>query len=215
MSNQIVAYYRVSTQKQGRSGLGLEAQQAAVQAFAQANNLTIVATFTEVETAKGTDAIERRPQLAAALKTAKKRKCAVVVAKLDRLSRDVAFISGLMSQKVPFICCDLGQGRQPVHAAHLRRARRAGAPDDQRAHQGRDAGCRSSAASPSATRNSVKPTSNAAAERAAALQPILAEAVRPVSRCRARELNARQVATPTGAPWSAKTVIRVRDRVAA
>ena len=67
----LVAYYRVSTQKQGRSGLGLEAQRKAVVSFAEAEGFEIVAEFTEVETGKGSDALDRRPQLKAALKAAK------------------------------------------------------------------------------------------------------------------------------------------------
>src|SRR6188768_2134883 len=64
----LIAYYRVSTQKQGRSGLGLAAQRSAVAAFAQAEGFTVIAEFTEVETGKGSDALDRRPQLKAALK---------------------------------------------------------------------------------------------------------------------------------------------------
>ena len=74
-----------STQKQGRSGLGLEAQRKAVAAFAKVEGFEIIAEFTEVETGKGADALDRRPQLKAALKAAKKAKCEVAVAKLDRL----------------------------------------------------------------------------------------------------------------------------------
>jgi DNA invertase Pin-like site-specific DNA recombinase len=109
----LVAYYRVSSAKQGRSGLGLEAQRAAVTAFAAVNGFEIIAEFTEIETGKGSDALDRRPQLNAALAAAKQADCPVVVAKLDRLSRDVAFISGLMAQKVPFIACELGVDTDP------------------------------------------------------------------------------------------------------
>src|SRR4029453_7677006 len=92
-----IAYYRVSTQRQGRSGLGLEAQRNAVTRFAEAEGITIAGEFTEGETGKGADALDRRPQLAAALAMARREKCPVLVAKLDRLSRDVAFIAGLMA----------------------------------------------------------------------------------------------------------------------
>ena len=93
----LVAYYRVSTQGQGRSGLGLEAQRKAVAQFTAGEAMHVEHEFIEVETGKGADALDKRPQLAAALKTAKKLKAPIVVAKLDRLSRDVHFISGLMS----------------------------------------------------------------------------------------------------------------------
>jgi DNA invertase Pin-like site-specific DNA recombinase len=124
----LVAYYRVSTQKQGRSGLGLQAQRNAVWQFAKVEGFEIVAEFTEVETGKGSDALDRRPQLKAALNTAKKAKCEVAVAKLDRLSRDVAFIAGLMSQRVPFIVCALGRSVDPftlhIYAALAEQERR-------------------------------------------------------------------------------------------
>src|ERR1700730_17001427 len=87
-----VAYCRVSTQGQGRSGLGIDAQRAAIQRFAEAEGIELIAEYVEVETGKGADAIERRPKLAAALDQARKMKCSVIVAKLDRLSRDVHFI---------------------------------------------------------------------------------------------------------------------------
>jgi len=107
------AYYRVSTARQGRSGLGIEAQRAAVARFAEAEGYTLIAEFTEVETGKGADALERRPQLAAALAAGKTGKCPVIVAKLDRLSRDVAFIAGPMAQRVPFIVAELGADADP------------------------------------------------------------------------------------------------------
>jgi DNA invertase Pin-like site-specific DNA recombinase len=109
----IVGYYRVSSDKQGRSGLGLEAQRETVTRFAEANGFEVVADEVEVETGKGADALNRRPRLKAALDQALKRKCSVCVAKLDRLSRDVAFISGLMSQKVPFVVAEPGPDVDP------------------------------------------------------------------------------------------------------
>src|SRR5438128_4078131 len=110
---QAIAYYRVSTARQGRSGLGIEAQRAAVLRFAEAEGINLVGERTEVETGKGADALERRPELAAALAEARKSKCPVVVAKLDRLSRDVHFISGLMAHRVPFVVAELGADVDP------------------------------------------------------------------------------------------------------
>lgn len=95
-----VAYYRVSTAKQGASGLGLEAQQSAVLAHCQSEPL---ASFTEVESGKRDD----RPQLAAALALAKRERATLVIAKLDRLARDVHFISGLLKARVDIVACDL------------------------------------------------------------------------------------------------------------
>jgi len=111
--SRIVAYYRVSTAKQGSSGLGLEAQRETVNRFAEAEGLEVVAERVEVETGKGADALERRPVLAAALTQAKAMGASVAVAKLCRLSRDVAFISSLMAQRVPFIVAELGADADP------------------------------------------------------------------------------------------------------
>src|SRR5207302_694815 len=113
-----IEYVRVSTQGQGRSGLGLEAQREAIQRFCEAERFHIVETFVEIESAKG-DTLERRPKLKAALRAARKFKdedyrCApIVVAKLDRLSRDVHFIRGLMAERVAVLRADLGRGTDP------------------------------------------------------------------------------------------------------
>ena len=116
-----IGYVRVSTKTQGLSGLGLEAQRAAIARFAEVEGLTAAQVFEEVETGAGADALERRPQLVAALKTARRAKGSIVVAKLDRLSRDVHFISGLMAQRVPFIVTELGIKTDPFEL-HLRAA---------------------------------------------------------------------------------------------
>ena len=123
-----VAYYRVSTARQGRSGLGIDGQREAVTRFAASEGFELVAEFVEVETGKGADALDRRPQLASALATGRQRKCPVIVAKLDRLSRDVAFIAGLMAQRVPFIVAELGVDADPfmlhIYAALAEKERR-------------------------------------------------------------------------------------------
>jgi DNA invertase Pin-like site-specific DNA recombinase len=107
-----VGYFRVSTQGQGRSGLGLEAQQKQVWQFAGNEGYRILMEFIEIESGKGNDA-SMRPQLTAALAFARKNGCPILVAKLDRLSRDVHFVSGLMAQKVPFIVTELGADADP------------------------------------------------------------------------------------------------------
>jgi DNA invertase Pin-like site-specific DNA recombinase len=109
----LIAYIRVSTSMQEKSGLGLQNQRETIAAFAEAEGFTIVAEHVEVETGKGSDALDRRPQLAAALAAAKRAKCPVAVSKLDRLSRDVAFISGLMAKRVPFIVTAFGIDADP------------------------------------------------------------------------------------------------------
>jgi DNA invertase Pin-like site-specific DNA recombinase len=112
-NRQVIAYIRVSTSQQGRSGLGIEAQRQSLYQFANAEGLELACEFIEVETGKGSDALDRRPQLKAALAAAKRLKCHVAVAKLDRLSRDVHFISGLMAHRVPFVVAELGADVDP------------------------------------------------------------------------------------------------------
>jgi DNA invertase Pin-like site-specific DNA recombinase len=109
----LIGYVRVSTAQQGRSGLGLEAQKEALERFAASEGFSLGRVFVEVETGKGADALERRPQLTAALSEARRQRCSVAVAKLDRLSRDVHFISGLMVHRVPFVVAELGADVDP------------------------------------------------------------------------------------------------------
>ena len=109
---RFVAYYRVSTEKQGRSGLGLEAQRTAVEAFLNGGSWKLVAEFTEIESGKRAE----RPKLAEAVKAAKKHRATLVIAKLDRLSRNVAFIANLMEAGVEFVAADMPHAnRLTVH----------------------------------------------------------------------------------------------------
>lgn len=103
-----VAYYRVSTARQGRSGLGLEAQREAVRAFLAGRGWPPVAEFTEVESGKRSD----RPELAAALTACRSRRATLVVAKLDRLSRDAAFLLTLQNAGVEFVCADMPEANR-------------------------------------------------------------------------------------------------------
>jgi len=109
---RFVAYYRVSTEKQGRSGLGLEAQRTAVEAFLNGGSWKLVAELTEIESGKRAE----RPKLVEAVKAAKKHRATLVIAKLDRLSRNVAFIANLMEAGVEFVAADMPHAnRLTVH----------------------------------------------------------------------------------------------------
>ena len=92
--------------------------------FAEAEGITILQEYTEVETGKGADALDRRPQLSAALASARQARCPVLVANLDRLSRDVAFIAGLMVQRVPFIVADANPFMLHLYATLAMKERR-------------------------------------------------------------------------------------------
>jgi len=109
--NKAILYRRVSTSEQGRSGLGLEAQTEAVERFCATEGFQVAGEYEDV--ASGKLPVEYRPGLAAALAAARTLRCPVIVSKLDRLSRDVAFISGLMVRGVPFIVAELGVDVDP------------------------------------------------------------------------------------------------------
>src|SRR6188472_446595 len=192
---QLIAYYRVSTAKQGQSGLGLAGQRRAVVAFAEAEGFEILAEFTEVETGKGSDALERRPQLRAALKAAKKAKCHVAVAKLDRLSRDVAFIANLMVQRVAFLVTALGRNVDPftlhIYAALAEQERRM-------ISQRTSAGLQAAKARGKKLGNAqmIADMQAAAAQRDAALRDTLRPMIGMASRTIAAKLSEMGIETP-------------------
>jgi DNA invertase Pin-like site-specific DNA recombinase len=210
----LISYIRVSTAQQSKSGLGLDAQREAIARFATAEGREVLDTFVEVETGKGADALDRRPQLAAALAAARKAKCAVVVSKLDRLSRDVHFISGLMTHKVPFIVAELGPDVDPF-VLHLYAA----LAEKERAmisKRTRDALAELKAEGVKLG-NPKQAAANkaAAAERAEALRAVFVETAGMSMRAAADVLNSRGIATPTGKPWNPVGVLRVRSRLGA
>jgi DNA invertase Pin-like site-specific DNA recombinase len=106
MNNNYIAYYRVSTKDQGRSGLGLEAQEATVKEYCLKNDLNLIASYTEVETSTK-DTLENRPVLQKALGHSKRISAVLIIAKLDRLSRSVYVTSLLHKSGVEFLCCDM------------------------------------------------------------------------------------------------------------
>lgn len=222
--NHLVAYYRVSTQKQGRSGLGLEAQRAAVTAFAESHKLIVIAEVTEVETGKGTDALETRPQLAAALAIAKTKGARLVVAKLDRLSRDVHFISGLMTHHVPFVVAALGPNVDPfmlhIYAAvaeqeaamTAQRTRVALAAAKARGKQlGNPDMARINKLAADKRRREADTFARSVIDQINDVRISLGHC--SSYRAIAREMDRLGVATPTGAAWSDKMVANVMTRI--
>jgi DNA invertase Pin-like site-specific DNA recombinase len=216
-----IAYYRVSTQRQGRSGLGLEAQKAAVARFAEAEGLDILGEHVEVETGKGADALGHRPRLAEALTAARKAKCPVLVAKLDRLSRDVHFISGLMTHKVPFIVAELGADADPfmlhLWAALAQKERELISRRTKEALAAKKAaGARLGNPRALETIDRAHAANRAAADRHAAnVLPIVREIQASgltTTRAIAEALNARGVRTARGGAWHSSTVANLLRR---
>jgi DNA invertase Pin-like site-specific DNA recombinase len=217
----LITYIRVSTSQQGRSGLGIEAQRQTLEHFAKTEGFTVTREFVEVETGKGSDALDRRPQLKAALAAARKLRCHVAVAKLDRLSRDVHFISGLMAHKVPFLVAELGPDVDPF-VLHLfaALAEKERALISTRTKQAlRAAKARGVIlGNPKlqvARRNAVEAVSAEADRLAANVLPIIREAQKAGAttlREIAAALNARGVTTARGGQWHAKSVSNILKR---
>lgn len=217
-----IAYLRVSTQRQGRSGLGLEAQRDRIRRFCDAEGYTVMAELVEVETGKGGNALHRRPVLSAALAQARKVRCPIVVAKLDRLSRDVHFISGLMAQRVPFIVAELGPDIDPfmlhIYAAVAEKERqliadRTRAALMQRKAQGATLGNRTNL--PEAQQRGAAATAAAANRFASRILPIvhgLRSSGITSLRGIADVLNVQGVKTARGGRWTNVQVARLLER---
>jgi DNA invertase Pin-like site-specific DNA recombinase len=217
-----VSYIRVSSAQQGRSGLGIEAQRRGIARFAELEGFNIVEEFVEVETGKGSDALERRPKLRAALATAKKTlSCPIITAKLDRLSRDVHFISGLMAKRVPFIVADLGTDTDPfmlhLYAALAEKERGLISERTKAAlAAARDRGVRLGNPNlPEAQKKAIAVVKGNAANFAAELHPIIREIqAAGVKSLRgiANALDARGVRPPRAERWSAMQVRAIMQR---
>lgn len=226
---KLIAYHRVSTAGQSRSGLGLEAQRERIRQFAHLNGAEVVGEFTETASGKGHDALESRPELKAAMQKAKALGGCVVVAKLDRLSRDVAFIAGLMAHHVPFVVAELGPDVDPfmlhIYAAVAEQERRL---ISQRTIDGLAAarargvklgGDRGARLTPEARAQGAAARREKADEHAM----MVYEEARDVlgvsgmsQRAVAEALNERGVSTPSGrGAWSATTVGRLLKRLEA
>jgi DNA invertase Pin-like site-specific DNA recombinase len=212
----VIAYLRVSTGKQGKSGLGIEAQRAAIARFVEAEGLDLIGERVEVETGKGSDALDRRPVLRDTLALARKAKAAVVVAKLDRLSRDVAFIANLMAQRVPFIVSELGADADPfmlhIYAALAQKERamiadRTRVALAQKKAQGAKLGNRTNLSEAQVMGGAASRT--AADTFAANVLPVVRDlrtSGLTTTRAIAEALNARGIRTARGGEWHHSTV---------
>ena len=203
---EYVAYYRVSTDRQGESGLGLEAQRSAVARFIGSGSL--LSEFREIESGKNH---ANRPKLAAALEECRRHRATLVIAKLDRLARDVHFISGLMKGGVDFVAVDMPQAnRLTVHflaavAEHEREA----------ISQRTKAALGAAKARGTKLGNPRWQESQAAARAARNFDPLPPELVGQIARHRAEgwalrkiagHLDATGVPTPKGRSWHPETV---------
>jgi DNA invertase Pin-like site-specific DNA recombinase len=221
---QAMGYLRVSTGGQARSGLGLEAQRGAIRDFSVKEGLEIARWFTDIETGKGADALERRPNLAAALRAAEKARCPVLVAKLDRLSRDVHFISGLMTRGVEFIVTELGRQSDAfiLHlfaalaekeralisertkaglAAAKRRGTKLGNPYPDRLVKAGQRGAKSNKLRAQARAEMLRWSIEAALREATTLRPA------------ANLLNTRNIFSPGGGRWTASNLLTAARRL--
>ncbi|MHC2276935.1 DNA invertase Pin-like site-specific DNA recombinase [Bradyrhizobium diazoefficiens] len=217
----LVTYIRVSTSGQGRSGLGIEAQRHALAHFAATEGYEVVREFVEVESGKGADALDKRPQLKSALASARKLRCHVGVAKLDRLSRDVHFISGLMAHKVPFLVAELGSDVDPF-VLHLfaALAEKERALISTRTRQALSAAKARGVALGNprlhvARKSAVEAVTTEAERFAANVLPIIREAQKAGAntlRQIADALNARGIPTARGGQWYAQSVANILER---
>lgn len=221
---KVVAYYRVSTEGQGRSGLGLEAQREAVEALCRQRNWQIVAEFTEVESGKRND----RPELDAALKRAKVTGSRLVIAKLDRLSRNVAFLAALQDSGSKFIAADMPEADEfTVHilAAVAQRERKLisertkaalAAAKARGIMLGNPNGAQSLRRAKKGTEAALEAVRANAAQRASEYAEIIDD-VRAMGATSlsgvARELNDRGILTPRGGRWHASSVRNLLERL--
>jgi DNA invertase Pin-like site-specific DNA recombinase len=221
-----IGYTRVSTSRQASSGLGLAAQQAAIENFAKAEGFTLAGWHSDTETGKGSDALERRPGLAAALKAARAARAPVIVAKLDRLSRDVHFISGLMAHRVEFVVAALGRQTDPfvlhLYAALAEKERamisertKAGLAAAKRRGQRLGMGAKTKAAVRRIAQAGSDASAAAALKRLEVLRPQIEHALKGGTSLRkaADELNSRGIESPRGGRWHAPSLLKAARRL--
>jgi DNA invertase Pin-like site-specific DNA recombinase len=210
---RFIAYFRVSTTRQGRSGLGLEAQQEAVRQYLVTVGGTVAAEFTEVETGRR----NARPQLAKALAACKRQKAKLVIAKLDRLSRNVAFLSAMMDGRTEFVACDNPTATRLTLHILAAVAEHEAEVISQRTIAALQAAKRRSIVLGRIGRERLAPANRLAAmDRACPLKPVLSELTSAglSMRAIAAELTMRGIPSAGGGKWHPQMVSRVLARVA-
>ncbi len=217
-NGKFVAYFRVSTQRQGVSGLGLEAQREAVRRFLNGGDWELVAEFQEIETGKGANALARRPELRAALAECRKSGATLLIAKLDRLARNVHFVSGLMESKVRFVACDIPEANElTIHSMAAfaeHEAKRISQRTKDALAAAKARGVVLGATGWKNLRPDVEKRQAAADAYAATLRPTLdgMKARGLTQRAMVAELNAIRVPAPRGGVWGLSQLQRVLHR---
>ncbi len=207
MRGRFISYLRVSTDKQGERGYGLDAQRKAVTDYLNGGSWELLGEHVEVESGKRSD----RPKLAEALAACKRHRAKLVIAKLDRLSRNVAFIATLMDGKVDFVCCDFpSANRLTLHilaavAEHEREMIAKRTKEGLAAAKAR----RRQARQPGAGQGDGRGCSKAGRGIAAALMQMVGQSARSI----AARLTEMGIAAPRGGAWCYKTVLRVMARL--
>lgn len=209
-----VAYYRVSTKEQGRSGLGLEAQRAGVRAHLHTVCGELVGEFTEVESGRK----RNRPQLAAALDACRRNKARLIIARLDRLGRNVAFVSSLMESRVDFVAADNPHATRFV--VHVMAAM---AEEESRLISERTKGALSAAKARGVklgvtgidrARENIATADEFAAQMAPIILDLQDEGI-TAQRAICEELNARGIKAANGGCWHLRTLQRLLTRIRA
>jgi DNA invertase Pin-like site-specific DNA recombinase len=205
---KFIAYFRVSTDKQGKSGLGLDAQLRAVLDYLDGGTWDLVDEFTEVETGNRAD----RPELEKAIAACKKHRARLIIAKLDRLSRNVAFISALLERKIDFVCCD-----NPTATKFTIHILAAVAEFEREAISKRTKEALAAAKAKGKRLGNYQRIAEArqaaAMARAEAVRPAITSTLHLSTQAAANELNRRGLTTPSGKPWHAMQVHRARHRL--
>lgn len=207
-----IAYYRVSTKEQGKSGLGLEAQRAGVRAHLQAVCGDLAGEFTEVESGRK----RNRPQLAAALAACKRNRARLIIARLDRLARNVAFVSSLMESRVDFVAADNPHASpfmvHVISAMAEEEARLTSERIKSALKAAKERGVRLGAMGEVRARENIAAADAFAEKMAPIIQGLYEEGI-TTERAICAELNARNIPTPRGGVWHNRTVGRLLHRI--